>query len=48
MSIRTTERDLDDEFSRFGRVEKVVIVYDQRVRHLYSAELWSVLTRCLV
>ncbi len=33
LSIRTTERDLDDEFSRFGRVEKVVIVYDQRVRH---------------
>ena len=32
LSIRTTERDLDDEFSRFGRVEKVVIVYDQRVR----------------
>lgn len=31
LSIRTTERDLDDEFSRYGRVEKVVIVYDQRV-----------------
>ena len=31
LSIRTVERDLDDEFSRFGRVEKVVIVYDQRV-----------------
>lgn len=31
LSIRTTERDLDDEFSRFGRVEKVTIVYDQRV-----------------
>lgn len=30
MSIRTRERDLDDEFSRFGRVEKVTIVYDQR------------------
>ncbi|OBZ71763.1 Transformer-2 beta [Grifola frondosa] len=30
LSIRTTERDLDEEFSRFGRVEKVVIVYDQR------------------
>ncbi|KAJ8502147.1 hypothetical protein ONZ51_g226 [Trametes cubensis] len=30
LSIRTTERDLDDEFSRFGHVEKVVIVYDQR------------------
>ena len=31
LSIRTVERDLDEEFSRFGRVEKVVIVYDQRV-----------------
>ncbi|KAK7696458.1 hypothetical protein QCA50_001115 [Cerrena zonata] len=30
LSIRTTERDLDDEFSRFGRVDKVTIVYDQR------------------
>lgn len=34
LSIRTVERDLDEEFSRFGRVEKVVIVYDQRVRNL--------------
>jgi hypothetical protein len=32
LSIRTSERDLDEEFSRFGRVEKVTIVYDQRVR----------------
>ncbi|KAJ7047764.1 hypothetical protein C8F04DRAFT_1060039 [Mycena alexandri] len=30
LSIRTQERDLDEEFSRFGRVEKVTIVYDQR------------------
>ncbi|KAH6896392.1 hypothetical protein BKA70DRAFT_1116436, partial [Coprinopsis sp. MPI-PUGE-AT-0042] len=30
LSIRTRERDLDDEFSRFGRVENVTIVYDQR------------------
>jgi hypothetical protein len=30
LSIRTRERDLEDEFSRSGRVEKVVIVYDQR------------------
>lgn len=30
LSIRTTERDLEDEFGRFGEVEKVVIVYDQR------------------
>lgn len=35
LSIRTTERDLDDEFSRYGRVEKVVIVYDQRVSRLW-------------
>jgi hypothetical protein len=31
LSIRTTERDLDEEFTRFGQVEKVTIVYDQRV-----------------
>lgn len=31
LSIRTRERDLEDEFSRCGDVEKVVIVYDQRV-----------------
>ncbi|KAI0303085.1 hypothetical protein BC826DRAFT_1089505 [Russula brevipes] len=30
LSIRTTERDLDEEFGRFGQVEKVTIVYDQR------------------
>jgi len=30
LSIRTVERDLDEEFSRFGRVERVTIVYDQR------------------
>ncbi|KAL9712400.1 hypothetical protein Ac2012v2_003637 [Leucoagaricus gongylophorus] len=30
LSIRTIERDLDEEFSRFGRVVKVTIVYDQR------------------
>ncbi|KAH8999425.1 hypothetical protein EDB92DRAFT_2007736 [Lactarius akahatsu] len=30
LSIRTTERDLDEEFTRFGHVEKVTIVYDQR------------------
>lgn len=32
LSIRTRERDLEEEFGRHGRVEKVVIVYDQRVR----------------
>ena len=35
LSIRTTERDLDEEFSRFGRVEKVTIVYDQRVSFIF-------------
>ena len=30
LSIRTTERDLEDEFARAGDVEKVVIVYDAR------------------
>jgi len=30
LSIRTRERDLEDEFSRVGQVEKVSIVYDQR------------------
>ena len=31
LSVRTRERDLEDEFSKYGDVEKVVIVYDQRV-----------------
>ena len=31
LSIRTREADLEDEFSRYGDVAKVVIVYDQRV-----------------
>lgn len=31
LSVRTGERDLQDEFSRHGEVEKIVIVYDQRV-----------------
>ncbi|KAG1797230.1 uncharacterized protein BJ212DRAFT_391130 [Suillus subaureus] len=30
LSIRTQGQDLDEEFSCFGRVEKVTIVYDQR------------------
>ncbi|AFR92532.2 transformer-2 protein [Cryptococcus neoformans C23] len=30
LSVRTTERDLQDEFSRHGKIEKIVIVYDQR------------------
>lgn len=30
LSVRTRERDLEDEFARYGEVEKVVIVYDQR------------------
>jgi RNA recognition motif-containing protein len=51
LSIRTQERDLEDEFSRFGRVEKVTIVYDQRVSHgrLYSVldQLTPALVRSL-
>ena len=39
LSIRTQERDLDEEFSRFGRVEKVTIVYDQRVGPFVVAAL---------
>ncbi|TIA87874.1 hypothetical protein E3P99_02920 [Wallemia hederae] len=30
LSIRTREIDLEDEFNRFGKVDKVTIVYDQR------------------
>lgn len=32
LSIRTREADLEDEFGKCGRVDNVVIVYDQRVR----------------
>lgn len=39
LSIRTQERDLDEEFGRFGRVEKVTIVYDQRVSPCHSQHL---------
>jgi transformer-2 protein len=42
LSIRTQERDLDDEFSRFGRVEKVTIVYDQRVCDFLAVVLPSI------
>ncbi|EGF97953.1 uncharacterized protein MELLADRAFT_84137 [Melampsora larici-populina 98AG31] len=31
LSIRTRESDLEAEFSRYGKVEKVVIVHDQQV-----------------
>lgn len=34
LSIRTRESDLDHEFGKWGAVDKVVIVYDQRVRPL--------------
>lgn len=37
LSIRTRETDLEDEFSRHGRVEKVTIVYDQRVCRLFPS-----------
>ncbi|WVN88432.1 uncharacterized protein L203_103642 [Cryptococcus depauperatus CBS 7841] len=30
LSVRTTERDLQLEFERYGEIEKVVIIYDQR------------------
>lgn len=33
LSIRTRERDLEEEFGRFGTVEKATIVYDQRVSY---------------
>lgn len=36
LSIRTTERDLEDEFGRYGEVDKVVIVYDQRASLLFQ------------
>lgn len=39
LSVRTRERDLEDEFGKFGDVEKVVIVYDQRVSLHISAEV---------
>jgi transformer-2 protein len=39
LSIRTQERDLEDEFSRHGHVEKVTIVYDQRVSHHWPLHL---------
>jgi hypothetical protein len=31
LSLRTREADLDDEFKRYGTVESVTIVYDQKV-----------------
>ncbi|WVQ80838.1 hypothetical protein IAT38_002945 [Cryptococcus sp. DSM 104549] len=30
LSLRTREEDLEEEFARYGKVEKIVIVYDQR------------------
>jgi transformer-2 protein len=41
LSIRTTERDLEDEFGQIAPVEKVVIVYDARVSE--EADLHPVL-----
>lgn len=41
LSVRTTERDLQDEFSRHGEIEKVVIVYDQRVSRSRSITVTS-------
>lgn len=34
LSIRTVERQLEEEFSRYGHVDKVTIVYDARVSGL--------------
>jgi transformer-2 protein len=31
LSVRTTERDLEDEFNRIAPIDKVTIVYDARV-----------------
>lgn len=41
LSVRTRERDLEDEFLRYGDVDKVVIVYDQKVccGELYLIEI---------
>ena len=39
LSIRTQERDLDEEFSWFGRVEKVTIVCNQRVSGVALGEM---------
>ena len=47
LSIRTQERDLEEEFSRYGTVEKVTIVYDQRVRTQTSSFQLPLLTRSI-
>ena len=31
LSLRTTERDLDELFAKYGKVEKVCVVYDNYV-----------------
>ena len=31
LSLRTTERDLDELFGKYGKVEKVCVVYDNYV-----------------
>jgi RNA recognition motif-containing protein len=41
LSVRTRERDLEDEFGRYGDVEKAVIVYDQRVSQLPRPQVFS-------
>ena len=38
LSIRTRDKDLEEEFSRFGDIKKVAIVYDQRVCSFRSLE----------
>ena len=32
LSLRTDERRLEEELGRFGKLEKVTVVYDRRVR----------------
>ncbi|KAG2151750.1 hypothetical protein BD769DRAFT_1341920, partial [Suillus cothurnatus] len=40
LSIRIQEWDLDEEFSRFGRVEKVTVVHDQSMVYLHCPNVF--------
>lgn len=35
LSVRTTEQDIEEKFREVANVDKVVIVYDARVRMIY-------------
>ncbi len=37
LSLRTSERDLDEIFGKYGKVEKVAVVYDSYVSVLALA-----------